>query len=254
MPEEVKFGITIAVLVFLFLITWLLFFLVQYQKKKRTFQEDQQKMEATYKVELTRVQQVGYELHDNIGQLVTLAKIQIQNLLKTDSRAQLQETYNVVSKALEELRSLSKSLDTGTIEHFSIEELLQRDIERINKLGHIHCNFNTIGTITSIDGKKKIIIYRMIQEIITNALKHANCDVIDIRIIYDSGQVKFIISDNGKGFKTTFTDSKNTNGSGLKHLKNRVNLVGGHLLLNSSPGNGTRYEIVCPKSSICNIK
>jgi two-component system, NarL family, sensor kinase len=76
MPEEVKFGITIAVLVFLFLITWLLFFLVQYQKKKRTFQEDQQKMEATYKVELTRVQQeiqeetirqVGYELHGDTG-------------------------------------------------------------------------------------------------------------------------------------------------------------------------------------------
>ncbi len=263
MPEEVKFGIAIIILVFLFLILWLLFFLVYYQKRKRNFIEDQQKMEANYKIELTRVQQeiqeetikqVGYELHDNIGQLVTVAKIHLQNLMKTNSESQLQEIHTVVSKALEELRRLSKSLDTGPIEHLPLEELLEKDIARINKLGHIECNLNIQGQTVSIDNKKKIIIYRMIQEIITNALKHANCDLIDIQINYETHLIKFIVSDNGKGFNVKDTQSDAQNGSGLRHLKSRVNLVGGHLFLNSSPETGTRFEIICPKSSICNTK
>ena len=115
MPKEVTFGITIIVLVFLFLIVWLFYFLIYYQRKKKNFIENQQKMEANYKIELTRVQQeiqeetikqIGHELHDNIGQLVTVAKIHLQNLMKTSSENQLGEIYGVVSKALEELRRL----------------------------------------------------------------------------------------------------------------------------------------------------
>lgn len=263
MPKEVTFGITIIVLVFLFLIVWLFYFLIYYQRKKRNFIENQQKMEANYKIELTRAQQeiqeetikqIGHELHDNIGQLVTVAKIHLQNLMKTSSENQLGEIHGIVSKALEELRRLSKSLDASPVEKLTIEELLEKDQTRINKLGHVQFVFETDGERVEIDSKKKIILYRMIQEIITNALKHAKCEIIKVHIEYGSHQLTFTVSDNGRGFDTSIMDSNENNGSGLRHLKNRVNLLGGQLILKSSIETGTKYEIICPKSSICNTK
>ena len=259
MGAEVKFGIAIVVLVFLFLIIWLLYFLIYYQRKKKDFIEDQHRMEANYKIELTRVQQeiqeetikqIGYELHDNIGQLVTVAKIHLQNLMKTNVESELGEIHTVVSKALEELRRLSKSLDTSSIEKLSLEELLEKDQTRINQLGHVQFIFETDGQPVEIDSKKKIILYRMIQEIVTNALKHAKCDIIKVHIDYGTHQFKYIITDNGSGFDT----SLESNGSGLQHLKSRATLLGSQLVLNSSRETGTRYEIICPKSSLCNTK
>ena len=131
MGKELIWSLAIVVLVFLFLTIWLLFFVFYYQRKKRIFIEEQQRMEANYKIELTRVEQeiqeetikqIGHELHDNIGQLVTVAKIHIQNLMKSNNDTQLGEIHGVVSKALEELRSLSKSLDTSPIEKLTLEE------------------------------------------------------------------------------------------------------------------------------------
>jgi signal transduction histidine kinase len=263
MPQEVTFGIAIVVLVFLFLIIWLLFFLVYYQRKKRDFIEDQQRMEANYKIELTRVEQeiqeetikqIGYELHDNIGQLVTVAKIHLQNLMKSNPESQLGEIHVVVSKALEELRRLSKSLDASPIENQSLKDLLEKDQARINQLGHVEFILEIVGTPVEIDSKKKIILYRMIQEIVTNALKHAKCDEIKVLIDYGSNDIKFIVSDNGNGFDTSIMNSNESGGSGLRHLKSRVMLLGGQLLLDSSKESGTKYQIICPKSSLCNTK
>lgn len=263
MPREVIFGIAIVILVFLFLCIWLLFFLLYYQKRKRNYIQDQQKMEANYKIELNRVQheiqeetikQIGYELHDNIGQLVTVAKIHLQNLIKTNEESQLVEIHKVVSKSLEELRRLSKSLDGSPVEQMSLEELLEKDKARINKLGHVQFRIETKGEPIEIDGKKKIILYRMMQEIITNALKHAKCDIIQVRITYGDQQFKYYISDNGTGFDPLMIDSNETSGTGLLHLKNRAHLLGGQLVLNSTKETGTSYEIICPKENLCNSK
>lgn len=263
MPKELIFSIAIVTVVFLFLFVWLLVFLFYYQRRKKNFIEDQQKMEENYRMELTRVQheiqqetiqQIGYELHDNIGQLVTVAKIHLQNLMKTDEESKLGEIYKVVSKALEELRRLSKSLDIGNLENMSLEELLGKDQGRINQLGHVQFIFETKGQAPQIDSKKKIILYRMMQEIITNALKHSKCDRIEVNIEYGNDPIKFIIIDNGEGFDPMETKSSESGGSGLRHLKSRASLVGGELFLNSSKDAGTRYEIVCSKSSLCSTK
>jgi len=263
MSKELTFGIAIIFLVFLFLCIWLLVFLIYYQRKKKNYIEDKIRREENYKLELTRVQQeiqeetirqIGYELHDNIGQLVTVAKIHLQNLMKTGFETQLGEIHTVVAKALDELRRLSKSLDGSAIENMSLEQLLEKDQARINQLGHVHLTFETRGEPVEIDSKKKIILYRMIQEIITNALKHAKCDEIKVEIEYGSGEMNYIVADNGEGFDVSVMNNSETNGSGLRHLKNRANLLGGQLTLTSSEQTGTRYEIKCPKSSLCNIK
>lgn len=263
MPQEVIFGIAVIVLVFFFLIIWLLYFLVFYQKKKRKFIEEQERREANYRIEITRVQQeiqeetikqVGHELHDNIGQLVTLAKIHLQNLMKTNTENQLVEIHSVVSRALEELRGLSKSLDASAVEKMKIEELLEKDQARINKIGHIHFEFESRGERFEIDSKKKIILYRMIQEMVTNALKHSKCETLKVLIEYGEENIIFTIADNGNGFDTSIMEKDESKGSGLRHLKNRVTLLGGQLTLESSPQTGTVYKIVCPKSSICITK
>jgi signal transduction histidine kinase len=263
MYQELTYGIAIAVLVFFFLCVWLLYFLLYYQRKKRDFIENKQRMEANYKMELTRVEQeiqeetikqIGYELHDNIGQLVTVAKIHLQNILKDGEEPRLKEIHIVVSKALEELRRLSKSLDTSSVEKMSLEELLTKDQTRINQLGHINFQFKQEGDLVEIDSKKKIILYRMMQEIVTNALKHAKCDEINVNIHYGPEQFIFIVADNGRGFNIDVMNSTEHNGSGLIHLKSRANLLGGQLILNSSRETGTKYEIICPKSSLCLTK
>lgn len=253
LEREVIFGIIIGSLVVAFLLILLLVFLLYYFKNKNRFLREREEMKNKYQLELAKsaqeiqvetLKQLGYELHDNIGQLVTIAKIQAQSLKKQLEHPKLPDLLDVISKALEEIRRLSKSLDPDVLMKRSLSEILSQDAERIRQMGQIQFHLIESGIPFELENQRKIILYRIIQEIITNALKHAKCNTLELRLDYHPSSLGIEIQDDGVGFDPQ--QLTGDQGVGLRHIQDRIRLINGEIDLSSSPGNGTVYRFHLP--------
>lgn len=144
---------------------------------------------------------------------------------------------------------LSKGLNSDMLSSYGLRESIKFELDRIEQSAMISCRFETEGEDFLIDAKKEIFLYRMIQEILNNILKHANASEIFIKMKYTTSHFHLIILDNGKGFSKAETKARSIKdaGSGLKNLEKRAQLVGASLNIESSPGKGTAIYIYLPK-------
>ena len=253
--KDVVFGIVLSCSVFCALTIVLVLFYMYYQRNKNKYikeKEDQELrhknalMQSELEIQEQTLKHIGYELHDNIGQLITVAKIHSNALTKLYPTEHSLQAYDAISQALEELRALSKVLDHSQWIQESFEHILLRDRRRINQLGSMECIVSKEGEEPIIDSNIKIIIYRMIQEIITNAIKHSQCSVLNIQMIFKPDLICFHISDNGIGFDMNEVNNNPNSGSGLLHILQRIKVIGGSIDIVSNPEQGTLFKITYP--------
>ena len=100
-------------------------------------------------------------------------------------------------------------------------------------------HFHYYGDEQRIDPKTEIMLYRIVHELINNAIKHAEALNINVQLVQESDRISLNVHDDGKGFDTTFA----TKGSGLKNITDRVYSLGGNIDINSKPGKGTEISI-----------
>lgn len=197
--------------------------------------EEKKRLELAYKHELANVtieiqesilENISRELHDNIGQLLTVAKIHLNTIVKHPEKRTTEkfiETNNVVDMAISELRILSKTPGTDKIKQFSLLNALSIELDRINKLESVKVLLMIKGEIVPFSADTKIIIFRIIQEFICNTIKYASASELNIILNYDIDNFVLDIADNGKGFDM---NSKMHQGSGISNIKNRAALIG----------------------------
>ncbi|HRG52981.1 MAG TPA: histidine kinase [Bacteroidia bacterium] len=233
--EEVAFALIIGTVLFLFLCFCLLLFFILFKNSKKRHIEEKKRLELAYKHELANVtieiqehilEQISRELHDNIGQLLTVARIHLTTVVKHPEKRtneKLQEANSVVDMAISELRILSKMPNTDKIKQFSLLNALTMEIERINKLESVKTILLIKGEIVPFGSDTKIIIFRIIQEFICNTIKYANASELNIVLNYDNDNFVLDISDNGKGFDMNLRMNQ---GNGISNIKNRATLIG----------------------------
>lgn len=198
--------------------------------------------ESQIEIREETLKNISWELHDNIGQLLTLAKIQIQNI--TPETPELLETQDIISKSLSELRVLSKVINPEFIKTISLHEAIDIEINRLNRLNFIKARFITNGETFILDKKQEIIIFRMLQEFFSNTIKHAQASMLEVVITYGESSILFEAKDDGVGFDI----SKNTNlGIGLQSMRNRAKLIGAEVNLKSEINKGTSISITYTK-------
>ncbi len=232
--EEVAFALIIGTVLFLFLCICLLLVFILFKNSKKRHVAEKKRLELAYKHEMANITieiqeqilaQISRELHDNIGQLLTVAKIHLNTVVKhPDKRTneKLQETNNVVDMAISELKILSKMPSTDKIKQFSLLNALILEVERINKLEYVKTILMIKGEIVPFSADTKIIIFRIIQEFINNTMKYASASELNIILNYDNDNFVLDLSDNGKGFDMT---SKLNSGNGISNIKNRARLI-----------------------------
>ncbi len=181
---------------------------------------------------------IGRELHDNIGQLLSLSKLYLGSS-KPERQAEGKE---LISKTITEVRSLSKSLNLDWVENLNLEEFIQEQLDKIEASGYCKTEFVANHLHWEPSKEQKMILIRVIQECLNNAIKHASPETITI-ILDSSGTEKFIqIKDDGKGFDTSIAST----GSGMTNLKKRMETIGGKFHLQSIPGKGTEIKLLLP--------
>lgn len=191
--------------------------------------------------------EIGYELHDNVNQILSTALVFL-DLAKNDEKERINliaRSSTNIANAVGEIRRISRSLvpaslnDLGLI--LSIEDLV--DSIQISKA--IKVEFYHPGDVeTAISAKGKLMLFRIIQEQVTNVLKHAEATQLVIELMVDSGVISLSITDNGKGFDMDKGRSKK--GVGLHNIANRTELFNGKMNMVTSPGNGCKLNIIIP--------
>ncbi|RXJ50312.1 histidine kinase [Gelidibacter gilvus] len=243
-------------LVILLLSIMVITFFIAFQKRKNKLLlekiKQQKEFEDTVAKTSEEIQEqtlkyLGQELHDNIGQLLSLASMQMGMLgvkIGEDIKEPFVETQKIIKESLSEIRTLSKSLNTDVIQNRGFEKSINAEISRLNRLKLITSEFIVIGDIIPFENHKDgIILFRILQEFISNTVKHSRAKTLKISL--DSTQNDLLIikaTDDGNGF--VLNDVKDS--SGLLNMKNRAELTESTFSLLSQPNDGTQLEIHYP--------
>lgn len=189
------------------------------------------------------------ELHDNIGALSSLIKINLTllSLAKDEERKHnlLKESQNLIKTLILDVKHLSISLNTNKLTNLSIAEAVYLEVQRIEKLQLFTINFSIEGDEVALPDDKQLILFRICQELLHNILKHAQPTTVTVALSFTNKQLQIIIADDGIGFDVKMANKKIT-GSGLINLHNRAKVIGGSLYLTSNGVIGTHCTIQIP--------
>jgi signal transduction histidine kinase len=243
------------IIFFFFLI--LIFFVVitlavRYRKRRRENEEmrvrfSEQLLASKVEIQEQTLQHVSRELHDNLGQVASLIKINLNTVqLKNPEAAEekLSNTKELVKQLILDLKQLSVSLSTDKINKIGLVQALKLEEQKLIKTGLFTTNLTYPENMPILDAEREIIIYRMIQEILNNTIKHSEANNISLSIQYVGNMLDLLVSDDGKGFDV---DKKlaetNEMGNGLLNLQSRAKVIKASYSIESAIGKGTTSKI-----------
>lgn len=189
--------------------------------------------------------EIGSELHDNINQILATAKLCVDMAINEEDirKELLYKSYDNISKAINEIRSLSKTLVPPSLGDIGLKEALLEMIENITVSPDLKIKIKANDQhIESLSNNKKLIIYRIVQEQVNNIVKHSQATQAEIELKTNSHKVMLAIKDNGIGFDP----KKKGRGIGLHNIMSRVEMQNGKMDLTSAPGQGCVLKIDIP--------
>ncbi len=254
--QEVLIVLIACIALFLVLGAIILLFLFLYQRRRFVQQQQvvelelqfrDQSLKAQLEVQEQTFRAISQEIHDNVGQLLSLAKVQINVMHESDNmdRKMLLDVRDNIGKAMADLRDLARSLSSDRILSWGLAEILQQEVDRINKTGVIRAELEVEGESREIEPRKKLILFRVIQESIQNCIRHAEATRITIFLNFHADQTEVSVGDNGKGFDPEAVGQRG-GGLGLNNIRTRMRLAGGSSVVESLPGQGTNIYLKLP--------
>ena len=197
---------------------------------------------------------ISMELHDEVGQSLTVLKLQIRSIknklndIQTDLKEDCVEILKYMDQTIENVRRFSRDFGSSILEDLGLCTALRWLVEDFEK----HSNINVSLDIVQIDNlfscESQILIYRIFQEVITNVDRHAHADQLSIVIMKKKKKIFFQIVDNGKGFDKKQIDNSSSNkiGLGMTAIDERAKMLGGTLDVFSRKQRGTRITLIVP--------
>ncbi len=239
----------------LMLISFIAYIIYQYKQKQNIYHKDMEQLKAAHRNELLQSQieiqeqtfeNISREIHDNIGQKLTLAKLHLNTLdvLNAEQAClRLHDSVNMISDAISDLSDISRSLSAEVVEHNGLIKALELEVAQIKKSKLYNISLDVNGEPVFMESQSELIIFRIIQESLSNIMKHAAATMIRIVLDYKDTILQMSISDDGIGFNP---DQKCITGTGIANMKRRAGWLNGTCVLKSNPGAGTNINIEIP--------
>jgi signal transduction histidine kinase len=184
-------------------------------------------------------QRISKELHDSVGQNVLFIKNQV--IKSNDLRL-----LPTVDETLDEVRSISKDLYPNQLEKYGLAAAVDALVEKLQATTSIFASHDLSGLKTNLSPDEQIQYYRIIQECISNAVKHASATALRITAERKNNSTELIIQDDGKGFDKAALVSKAQHSFGMLNLEERAKYLKGKMEVESAPGKGTRLVFIFP--------
>ncbi len=255
-----------ALIVFLVVLLVLIFLLYKNLNKKKKIVE-QEKLIETQKLENVLQEQelheidillegqekerikIANDLHDNLGSLLATVKLNFQNLKKQDlqhddSDNLFSKTDELIEEAYQKVRTIAHTKNAGVIANQGLLPAVKNIAKKIAIPGKLTVEVIPFGLEERLENTLEVTIFRMIQEILTNAIKHANATEITIHLTQHDDSLNIIVEDNGGGFNSKNIDKKE--GMGLTNIEKKVEQMGGIFTIDSTEKRGTSILIDIP--------
>jgi ligand-binding sensor domain-containing protein/two-component sensor histidine kinase len=233
-------------LIFSFIIIGVLllahYFRILYYKKAQKAQEDfSNKLIDSQETERKRI---AAELHDSLGQNLLIINNSIKNYNKQINKknSDLELISSTIKDSISEVREISYNLHPHLLDRLGLKEALNSVINKLSQATNINFKSRIDEVDMLIPENFKIHLFRIVQELLNNVVKHSNATTVNVRIKLVQNHINIIVQDNGKGFvvKSLEDNSMNADGFGLRNISERAKLLGGELKIESNPGKGTK--------------
>lgn len=258
LAKEELLLIVYFIVVILFLTSFAIIFFITFQKRKNKLLLEKFEAETRFENELAQskieiqeqtLKNVSWELHDNIGQLLSVANMQLNILSGTvdaSAKQSVKDIKDVVSNSLQEVRSLSKSLNNEVVGYSGIEASIKNELFRFERLNNLETSITSTGEQFDVVDKDSVILFRIIQEFFSNAIKHSKATKLEVFIDYLPQELHLEIRDNGIGFNR----EEVIKSSGLINMESRAALINTKFNLNSELAKGTSLSLNYPIKSL----
>lgn len=198
---------------------------------------------ATLSVQERERNEIGKELHDNVNQILTSAKLHMELIESFGIEKHLPKGIELVDTAISEIRRLSKSLVPPTLNDMGLLPSIEDICENMNVLGSMSIAFTPINFDEDyFENDFKLTLFRIIQEQLTNILKHANATEVEITLEQKAQFIHLLIEDNGKGFNKM----QKRRGVGINNIINRADVYSGVVTINTAEGKGCTLDVRFP--------
>jgi signal transduction histidine kinase len=246
---------TIFILVMITFIIIILFFV---QKKQRKFNNDLLEIKENYDLELYKAQseiqeqtslQIARELHDNVGQNLSLAKLSLSTLdldKKDEAKASIEEISDIIEIALHNLRLLTRFMNSEIIRKGGLIKSINMQVDFIQRGGKFNARLEVTGEPKTLPDTKEIFLFRIVQEAINNIIRHSKASEICISLEYSKNLLALQVRDNGNGFILDEKISGPDLVSGIYNMQHRAKIIEAEFEIDSQVGKGTCIKVITP--------
>lgn len=264
--QEIIFAVIISALLLLALVFVFVIVLIKYKNRQQKHliekqllqsQHEQQLLQTQLEIQEQTLKTISEEIHDNISQLMGLAKLNINNLLATlppdavGAKAKAEAAKESVSKAINDIRQLARTLHGDKIAETGLEQAIDAQLKVIQNSGAFATQLVVTGEPRPLEPKQEMVLFRMVQELLNNAVKHSQGKQIDLRLDYTDTTCSITVTDDGKGYDMGTPNAKET-GIGFTSLRNRAALIHALVTIDTAVGKGTSVTIQLPLSKVEN--
>jgi signal transduction histidine kinase len=245
--QKQQLALIALVLTLLLIISVILLYLVNRNKIRqlRIANQNRKVSEMLMEAELKERERIARDLHDSVSQKLAVIQMHLSVGIEEDPDL-FTRISSLLNESVADVRSISHNLFPRDLNK-GIIPALEYLCEQCNfSCSQIHFSFklSTAFEVRKIPSNLEFVIYRIVQELINNAIKHSKATNVDIVLEYDSARILLSISDNGIGFDSALI--KKGKGIGLKNIMERIKKIGGNLELYSEVNEGTKFQIKIP--------
>ncbi len=259
MLQTANDGILIASIAMLLMAMFIIIFVAYYQQRHAQHQITVKEMQERHRQELMAAMFRGQEaerrrlaqdLHDDIGTMLSVAKMTLNQLERyldrfSPERAQAQKTRTLLDDTLKNVRRISRDLVPTTLERFGLLAALEELVGNANT-ELVSVQLERPETFDFSNTALDVMLYRIVQELVNNAIRHAGATHIIIRFFVHENELRLAVIDDGRGFDIDEVVQSKQRGLGLRNIESRLSVVNGHVTFDVAPGRGSRIMVQIP--------
>jgi signal transduction histidine kinase len=232
-------GLVLGVIVIYFVISII-------RQQKRNLELQRASILAEISVMENERKRIAADLHDDLGPILSVIKFQVDNVnaLNEEDKQQLVKTSEQLDILIRQIREIANNLMPSALQRKGLITAAEEFFSKAGEAGDLEIEFTHPENLI-LPEEKSINIYRAIQEIVHNCTKHAHATKIEVKFERKNSTFSVFCRDNGRGFDYQKMIKEST-GIGLKSLKNRIEMMGGTLTVDSKPGKGTIFLFEIP--------
>ena len=242
-----------VVLLLLLFCTFIVTIIYRYQQKQNKYYKEIEELKQKHENALLKAQlemqehtfqNISREIHDNIGQKLSLAKLYLNTICHSkpdSSESHVINSVGIISEAINDLRDIARSMSSEIVLNNGLIKGIEFEVGQLLKSGVYDIDLSICGESVFFDFNKELILFRIVQESLHNIMKHSGASKIVIRLQYYDKHLFLTIKDNGKGF----VEEEHTEGNGLINIRRRTSFLEGDFSIDSDEA-GTLLTISVP--------